>query len=139
MLRLLSPLLCIVAFSAWAQDNPIAARMAEFSAAYNAGDAEAVAAFYDARGILLPPGARELIGREAIAAHYAAAFAAGVGDLQLQIKEIRSIGPATALEIGETLVKANGKTIHGRYLHIWDRTEQGWFLARDMYHVLSVQ
>ncbi len=136
----LAALLCLLAaLPARGEDNPILARMAAFAAAYNAADAEAVAAFYTPDGALLPPRAAPRVGRAAIAAHYAAAFQAGVGNLRYEVKEIRAHGPTTAVEIGETLVSQGDATIHGRYLHVWTLTDGAWLLSRDIYHVLGTR
>ncbi|MDJ0631537.1 MAG: SgcJ/EcaC family oxidoreductase [Rhodobacter sp.] len=123
--------------SAMAHDHPIVTRLQEFVAFYNAGDAEAVGRFYTETGTLLPPGQPALIGRAAIAGHYAKAFAAGVGELGINVLEIVDHGPDTAVEIGETRVKLNGQEIYGRYLHVWVREDDQWLLSRDIYQVLS--
>ena len=138
LLAALAVSLC-TSIPATAQDNPIASRMRAFVEAYNAGDEKAVAGFYTEDGVLLPPHAAALVGREAIGNHYASAFAAGVNNLRIDIKEIRGHGPARAVEIGETAVELNGQTIQGRYLHVWTLAGGQWFLSRDMYHVLAVR
>lgn len=137
MPRLLLLLALLLPVPALAQDNPIVARMNAFAAAYNARDAQAIAGFYAEDGALLPPQAAILSGRPAIAAHYAAAFNAGVGNLRFKVLEIRQHGPAAAVEIGETLVDAGGRTIRGRYLHVWISRDGQWWLSRDIYHVLA--
>lgn len=118
------------------QDNPIVQRINAFIAAYNAG---AVAEFYTEDGALLPPRANPVVGREAIAAHDATAFAQVVGNLRYTIPEIRGHGDAAAVEIGETRIKAGQQAIRGRSLHVWVRTQAGRMLSRDIYHVLSVE
>jgi uncharacterized protein (TIGR02246 family) len=141
MPRLLAAALMLAAsaLAAAAQDNPIVARMAAFAEAYNAGDGAAMAAFYTEDGAVLPPGGLALVGRAAIATHYQAAFDAGVANLRYEIVEIRGHGPASAVEIGETLVDAGGRTIRGRYLHVWVNTGETWALSRDIYHVLAAE
>ncbi|MEZ5812685.1 MAG: SgcJ/EcaC family oxidoreductase [Rhizobiaceae bacterium] len=121
-----------------AQDNPIVNRMAAFAEAYNAGDAAAIAGFYTEEGAVLPPQGRAVVGRDSIRAHYARAFDGGVGGLEYRIVEIRQHGPAAAVEIGETRVKAGGQTILGRSMHVWVMSGGAWYLSRDMYHVLGV-
>ncbi|MEM7429020.1 MAG: SgcJ/EcaC family oxidoreductase [Pseudomonadota bacterium] len=127
------------ALPALAQDNPIVARMEAFRSAFNAGDAETVAGFYAQDGALLPPRAKEVFGREAIARHYANAFRGGVKNLKIKVREIRQTGPASAVEIGETRVSLKGQTILGRYLHVWISQNGTWLISRDIYHVLGVQ
>lgn len=132
---------CIAVFTvvaAGAQDNPILNRMAALTQAYNARDASAVAGFYTDQAALLPPRSRALVGREAIAGHYAQAFSQGVGDLAYRVIEIDHSSPETAVEIGETTVKFGEKTISGRSIHVWKQVNGSWYLHRDMYHVLGV-
>ena len=130
--------LALPALPAMAQDNPIIARMTEFTAAYNAGDAAAIAAIYSPDGVILPPGQPAIQGREAIADHYAQAFAAGAGDLQFRVIEIIAY-EARAVEFGETIVTLGDQRILGRYMHYWEAIGDEILLARDMYQVLSVQ
>ncbi|POF31463.1 YybH family protein [Roseibium marinum] len=123
---------------AQSQDNPIVTRMAAFTEAYNAKDAEVISGFYAEKGALLPPQGKALIGRPAIAAHYANAFANGVAGLKYRVIEIDQTSEDTAIEIGETLVAFNTQTITGRSMHIWKKVNGEWFLHRDMYHVLAM-
>jgi uncharacterized protein (TIGR02246 family) len=127
-----------LATAAAAQDNPIIARMTQFVEAYNAQDAAAIARFYSPDAVLLPPGQVSVQGREAIAQHYAQAFAAGARDLQFQTFDIRATD-AMAVEIGETVVMVGEQRIVGRYMHLWQVVEGQLFLTRDMYHVLAVE
>ena len=133
---------CLIALSlsggAAAQDNPIVKRLADFTVAYNAKDAAAIAGFYTEKAALLPPRSKALVGRQPIAAHYAKAFADGVGDLAYKVLEIEQTGPDTAVEIGETQVKVGAQTIVGRSLHVWKNLGGQWFLHRDIYQVLAV-
>ena len=145
-MRILMTITCVFAFAlsllnpATAQNNPILAQTDSFLAAFNAGDATAVAGFYAEDGALFPPQSGNVVGREAIAAHYARAFQAGVGGLEMNILEIRAHGAATAVEIGETMVSLGEQRIHGRYLHVWTREGEGpWLLSRDIYNVIGVK
>lgn len=122
---------------AQAQDNPIAKRMAEFQVAYNAKDGAAIALFYTEDGAVLPPRASAIVGREKIATHFAQAFNSGVASLDYKILEIRQVGPAAAVEIGEARIKIKDATILSRSMHVWFLSEGTWLLNRDMYHVLG--
>lgn len=122
---------------AQAQDNPIIARMTAFVATYNAQDAESLAGFYAPDAALLPPGQASILGREAIAQHYAQAFAAGARDLQFKTFDIRAFD-TSAVEIGETVVMVGEQRIVGRYMHLWEVIDGQLLLTRDMYHVLKV-
>jgi len=129
--------LCL-AGAATAQDNPIVKRLADFTQAYNAKDAAAISGFYTEKAALLPPRSKALVGREPIAAHYAKAFAEGVGGLSYKVLEIEQTNPETAIEIGETQVKLGAQTIVGRSLHVWKQRDGQWFLHRDIYQLVAV-
>ena len=126
----------LLALPVLAQDAEVRARMAAFATAYNAGDATTVGAFYTDRAALLPPGQQIVVGRAAIAAHFGAAFGAGVKNLRYELKEVQAIGP-TVLVIGETLVDAGAATVHGRFWQIWVNDGGTWRMHRDMYHVVG--
>ncbi len=123
--------------AAQAQDNPVIARMSAFVDTYNAQDAESLAGFYAPDAALLPPGQASILGREAIAQHYAQAFAAGARELQFKTFDIRGFD-AGAVEIGETVVMVGEQRIVGRYMHLWEVIDGQLLLTRDMYHVLKV-
>jgi uncharacterized protein (TIGR02246 family) len=118
--------------------NPIIARMLAFTEAYNAQDAAAIATFYSPDAVLLPPGAPPVIGREAIAAHYAQAFAAGARDLQFRVFEVIAY-EGRAVEMGETSVIVGDQRILGRYMHYWEAIGDEILLARDMYQVVRIE
>ncbi|MBN9670853.1 YybH family protein [Roseibium aggregatum] len=112
--------------------------MAAFVKAYNAQDAAAVSTFYTDKAALLPPRSKALVGRQAIANHYAQAFQNGVEALIYQVIEIDQAGPGSAVEIGETRVKFKAQSIAGRSIHVWKNVNGEWFIHRDMYHVLAI-
>lgn len=126
-----------LATPAQSQDNPVIARMTEFVDTYNAQDAEGIAAFYAPDAALLPPGQAAIIGRAAIAQHYAQAFASGARELQFKTFDIRGFD-TNAVEIGETVVMVGDQRIVGRYMHLWELSEGQLLLTRDMYHVLKI-
>jgi len=120
-----------------AQENPIVTRMAEFIAAFNAKDSAALALFYTEDGAMLPPGAGAVVGRENVATLYEQAFKSGVQSIAYKILEIRQVGPAAVVEIGEATVHAEAGAVLSRSMHVWFLSEGTWFLNRDMYHVLG--
>ena len=126
-----------VPLSVSASENPVIARMETLVSAYNAQNAAAIAQIYAPDAVLLAPGRAAIIGRNAIQAHYAEAFAAGARDLQFKTMDIRSTD-SNAVEIGETVVIVSGQRIVGRYMHLWQVIDGQILLTRDMYHVLKV-
>jgi len=131
--------LLISAVPAISKSNPIVQQVQAFKEAFNAGDAEAVSTFYMAKGALLPPRNKAVIGRASIASHFAKAFRNGVSNLKVKILEIKMAGPSTAIEIGQTSVNAGDQTVLGRYLHVWKEVDGVWLIHRDMFHVLEVR
>lgn len=79
-----------------------------------------------------------ILGREAIAQHYAEAFAGGARGLQFKIFDIRGF-ETNAVEIGETVVMVGEQRIVGRYMHLWEVVEGQLLLNRDMCHVLLIE
>lgn len=123
---------------AQAQQNPIAIRMAAFIDAYNAGEFETLAGIYTEGGVLLPPQASAIVGREALAAYYANAKQNGVASLAYSIIDIRQTGPASVVEIGEArATAANGAVFISRSMHSWVLIDGGWYLDRDMFHTMG--
>lgn len=131
-------MLCVATNAAAQHGNPIVEQIKGFVAAYNAKDAGAVSRFYLQQGALLPPRSPRLVGRDAIAKHYANAFQGGASKLGYKIIEIKQVGPGAAIEVAITSVKVGQKVIQGRSLHVWNKSGDKWLLARDIYHVLSV-
>lgn len=132
-------LLALAARPAAPQDGPILQRLAAFNNAFNAGDASAVTGVYTADAALMPPGRDVLVGRQAIARHYAAAFAAGVGGPRYDVPESRGHGPATAVQIGETTFTEAGRTIRGAPPQVWVLQDGTWRLSRDIYHLVGAE
>ena len=121
------------------EDNPIVQAMLAFRDAYNAGDVDALMKLYAPDAVLLMPQSKEFAGADAIRQQYTEAFSKGITNLRLNMREIKQVGPTSAIEISETLIDASGRTVHGRHMHVWIQTEDGWLLSRDMYHVLAVR
>ena len=138
LITLAFTVLLVLSTAARAEDNPIIARMTAFAETYNAQDADGIAAYYAPDAVLLPPGQASVRGRDAIAEHYAQAFAAGARDLQFKVFDIRGFDK-NAVEIGETVVMVGERRIVGRYMHLWEIVDDQLLLTRDMYHVLLTE
>ncbi len=117
----------------------IRAGTAAFADAYNAGDADALAAAYTEDAVILPPNAPAVSGREGIREYWAAdsasARAAGLkfvfpGD-----------GPAEvsgdlAYESGSfQVVDASGAAVAtGKYIGVFKKVDGKWLLVRDTWN-----
>lgn len=118
--------------------NPIIARTAALVAAYNAQDLYAIGALYAEDAAVFAPGQASILGREAIVAFYANAYAAGVRDMQFMTFDIRSTD-GSAVEIGETVVESGATRVVSRYMHLWEVIDGEILLTRDMFHVVATQ
>lgn len=107
----------------------------QFAAAVAAGDAAAVAALYTEDGMLLPPNGDFVSGKAAIQSFWRSVMDMGVASAKLTVVEAESFGD-TAWEIGRyNLYTAAGDAIdEGKYIVVWQRTEAGWRLHRDIWN-----
>ena len=114
----------------------IEAASAAFAEAFNAGDAEAVAAMYTEDALVLPPGKEAIEGRTAIQAQIAADFAEMEGMvMSFETTEVQA-AHGHALEVGGyTIEGADGSHVdHGKYIAIWKNTDDGWKITRDIWN-----
>lgn len=110
-----------------------------WAAAYNAGDADALAAMYWDDAVLQPPGAPSATGRAAIreflAADSAAVKAAG---LTMNIPEAGAVDVSgdLAYEAGTySVTDATGTTVDtGKYLGVFLRRDGQWLYIRDTWN-----
>jgi len=101
--------------------------------AYNEKNADAIAALYTDDAQLLPPGAPEVSGRDAIRAYFA-------NDIETQWA--RMTVQSTASHIGGDWAWRSGTwsaesvpLVAGKYLEVWRRTPDGWRMHKDIWNV----
>src|SRR5438128_10162632 len=98
--------LVLGAASAFAQDKATIQKLNDaWTAAFNKGDAAAVAAMYTEDAYVLPPGADMIRGRAAIEAFWRQAVQQ-LGDAKLTTIEVLPLGPQAAREIGAVSLKS---------------------------------
>jgi uncharacterized protein (TIGR02246 family) len=108
----------------------------EWSAAFNKGDAAAVAAMYAEDADALPPGSDMVKGRSAIEAFWRQA-AQQVGDARLVTVDVLPLGPLAAREIGTVTLETKAqppRQIVGKYVVVWRRIGGHWLLATDIWN-----
>jgi uncharacterized protein (TIGR02246 family) len=126
-------------FAGTSLKDTIQARDNEWSAAFNAGDAAAIAAFYEEDAVLLAPGGAPILGRAAIGDALSGLFGV-LQNLKLVAEEVRPAGDAYAIDIGRILYEvsvADGTRISftGNYVVVWHRDEDGvWRLVSDIFN-----
>lgn len=105
-----------------------------------AGDLDAITAVYEEDAVLLPDGAAPLVGRAAIAAHFASL--PDVRGVKLNLVEINGHGPL-AYVLGTYRMKVaqpgsdEPAVRFGRFAEVWRRHGGHWMIARDLFHTLG--
>ena len=104
-------------------------------AAFNSGDAAAMAACYTEDARMFPPDQSPIAGREAIQEFWQGAMTAGMAGLQLETDEIEAKGD-TAFEVGryKTFSPTGEQIEQGKYIVVWKKVGGTWFLHRDIWN-----
>jgi len=101
--------------------------------AYNDKNADALAALYAEDAQLLPPGATEVSGRDAIRAYF-------VNDIEKQWAKIniKSDSSGVGGDWGWRSGSWSAETmpmVTGKYIEVWRRTSDGWRLQKDIWNM----
>jgi uncharacterized protein (TIGR02246 family) len=137
--------LCTVAMlassQAWAEtaEEAIEAVNQQFEAAFNKGDAAAVARLYTSDAALLPPSEAHVEGRTAIEHYWKGVIDAGFKEITLKTQEVTETTDGGAIEFGRfTIVgpTTNGGqgTMGGTYAVLWRGEGGSWHLHRDIWN-----
>ncbi len=103
-------------------DQAAIGKLAEdFTAAYNAKDAEKVAALFSGGGGLMPPNAPTVRGTQSVREYFVGRFAQGAADLRLDPKEISGSGPLAYAsgDFSLKLAPPGGAEIRDRGKFLW--------------------
>jgi uncharacterized protein (TIGR02246 family) len=133
-------LVVLVGLSAWAADRKgneteekgLRKRAEEFIAAFNSGDAAAMAAFWTPDGDYVDQAGTILSGRKAIEAAFQKQFAANKGGkLRINLTALRFVKPDLAIEDGTTEVvyPDDAPPIATRYTAVHVKQDGQWYLA----------
>ena len=107
-----------------------------WTAAFNKGDAAAVAALYAEDAYVLPPGSTMVKGRAAIEAFWRQA-AQQMGDAKLTTADVLPLGRSAAREIGTVTLKTKSQPpqeVVGKYVVVWRKIGRDWKLATDIWN-----
>ena len=107
-----------------------------WTAAFNKGDAAAVAALYAEDAYVLPPGSAMVKGRAAIEAFWRQA-AQQMGDAKLTTVDVLPLGRSAAREIGTVTLQTKSQPpqqIVGKYVVVWRKVGRDWKLATDIWN-----
>ena len=105
-----------------------------WTAAFNKGDAAAVAALYSEDAYVLPPGSAMVKGRAAIEAFWRQA-AQQMTDAKLTTLDVLPLGRSAAREIGTVTLKTKSQPpqeVVGKYVVVWRKVGRDWKLATDI-------
>lgn len=116
----------------------IEANTKAFMAAFNKGDAAAVAGMYAKDAKLLPPNSEMVEGTQNIQAFWQGVIGAGAKVEALDTVEVEARGDMAA-EVGKytlTIPQAGGQSMtdQGKYLVVWKRQGRTWKLALDIWN-----
>jgi uncharacterized protein (TIGR02246 family) len=107
-----------------------------WTAAFNKGDAAAVAALYAEDAYVLPPGSAMVKGRAAIEAFWRQA-AQQMTDAKLTTLDVLPLGRSAAREIGTVTLKTKSQPpqeVVGKYVVVWRKIGRDWKLATDIWN-----
>ena len=105
-----------------------------FMDAFNAQDAEAMAAAYTEDAQLLPPNGDFQIGNAAVEAFWGSLFTAGFDGVILETLEVHGNGTIVS-EVGLFTLFLNGQYFdNGKYVVIWKKVNGNWYLHRDCWN-----
>ena len=139
MRRLSVLLLCVTmltaACSKTAEEQLPEERLNAFHAAFNAGDAGSIAAFYAEDAVLMPPDEPAVKGRAAIEEHFRQSFQQGPVKFEVSTEESFTSG-ATGVHRGSfTVIAPDGQPVGSyKFLEVWKYTGSEWQLALDMWN-----
>ena len=106
-----------------------------FMTSFAAQDAADLVALYTDDAQLFPPHSDVIEGADHITAFWQGGFDMGLAGARLETIEVDNEGD-TAIEVGRyTLMASDGSVAdEGKYLVVWKRIEDRWFIHRDMWN-----
>ena len=129
--------LTLGAAPAFAQERATIEKLNDsWTAAFNKGDAAAVAALYTEDAYVLPPGSEIVKGRAAIEAFWRQA-AQQMSDAKLTTVDLMPLGPGAAREIGMVSLKTKSgppQEVVGKYAVVWLKVGSDWKLETDIWN-----
>jgi uncharacterized protein (TIGR02246 family) len=107
-----------------------------WAAAFNKGDAAAIAAMYTDDATVLPQGGAMVKGHTAIQDFWAKTIT-DLSDAKLTTVELHTMGEVMAYEIGTVTAKTKAsppQDVAGKYVVVWRRSGLSWKLAVDIFN-----
>jgi len=106
-----------------------------FMEAFNNEDADALAALFAEDGVMLPPNAPAIFGRDAIRAGNREGFAMVDHAIELEDLEIKVEGDL-GYKAGRYRVRTKDDQLidRGKYIEIWNKVDGRWMIHRDIWN-----
>ena len=135
---MIAALLGLLAGPALAQSKAAIQKLNDqWAAAFNKGDAAALAAMYTSDAYVLPAGAALVKGHADIQKFMAGAVQQ-LGDIKITTLEVKPLGGNAAREIGTATFKTKGQTPQDgalKYAVVWQREGGRWKLLQDIWNM----
>jgi ketosteroid isomerase-like protein len=114
--------------------SEITARSAEWNAALNAKDIDAIVALYTDDARVLPPNRPMTVGTEGVRAEFGGMIDAGFSVVLTSIEA--SVSGAIGTNVGSYVLTAGDAVVdNGKYIETWARGDDGvWRIANDIYN-----
>lgn len=109
----------------------------QWAAAFNKGDAAALAAMYTEDAYVLPPGAPMVKGRAEITKFFGGATQQ-LGEFKLTTLEVKPLGANAAREIGTATFKTKAQPPQDgavKYAVVWQKEGGQWKLLQDIWNM----
>ena len=130
--------LVVAATPALAQSKPTIQKLNDqWAAAFNKGDAAAVAAMYTEDAYVLPAGAPLVKGRAAIEGFWRQAMQQ-LGDVKCTTLDVKPLGRSAAREIGGCTFKTKAQPPQDgalKYAVVWQKEGSRWKLLQDIWNM----
>ena len=115
------------------RDPALADRLeSQWTSAYNAGNASALAALYNNEAVLSTRPTGSIEGKEAIESFWKSDFGTGKPTTKLALTDVYLAGDLAHLE-GEYEVADKGKVTKGHYVQLWMQDNDAWRIHREVW------
>jgi uncharacterized protein (TIGR02246 family) len=129
----------VVSATAQAKDPALDKLVADWSAAFDRGDAKTLASHYTDNAIRVTPDGGTVLGRAAIEKEFAGHFAGPWkgATIQIRVGTVQPVGPDTAVAEGTYAVTPKGPDgkalppVKGRYLNTMVKKSGAWVLSSN--------
>jgi ketosteroid isomerase-like protein len=116
--------------------QPIQLLDAQLAAVFNSGDSARIAQMYTTDAIIMPPGGKMAMGRDAVEQYWKTA-AHTVTDTKLTAVDVKSLSETVSQEVGSFTARSRGarpQAVAGKFVILWRKTDKDWQVAVDIWN-----